>query len=236
MIIYPAIDIKGGKCVRLTQGLKDQEKVYYDWPQEVARLWQEKGARWLHVVDLDGAFGGRLRNYEIVKEMVASARIPIQIGGGIRSLENIEAWLALGIKRVILGTKALEDPVMLKEALKRFSEEIVVSIDAKNGLVTTEGWVKTSSIKAVDFAMRLEAQGVRRIVYTDISRDGMLSGPNFEALENLKGAVGLEIIASGGISSLKDLTALQRMGIEGAIVGKALYEGRIDLAELGEFK
>lgn len=236
MIIYPAIDIKGGKCVRLTQGLKDQEKVYYDWPQEVARLWQEKGARWLHVVDLDGAFGGRLRNYEIVKEMVASARIPIQIGGGIRSLENIEAWLALGIKRVILGTKALEDPVMLKEALKRFSEEIVVSIDAKNGLVTTEGWVKTSSIKAVDFARKLEAQGVRRIVYTDISRDGMLSGPNFEALENLKGAVGLEIIASGGISSLKDLTALQRMGIEGAIVGKALYEGRIDLAELGEFK
>ncbi len=236
MIIYPAIDIKGGKCVRLTQGLKDQEKVYYDWPQEVARLWQEKGARWLHVVDLDGAFGGRARNYEIVKEMVTSATIPIQIGGGIRSLENIEAWLALGIKRVILGTKALEDPVMLKEALKRFSEEIVVSIDAKNGLVTTEGWVKTSSIKAVDFAMRLEAQGVRRIVYTDISRDGMLSGPNFEALENLKGAVGLEIIASGGISSLKDLTALQRMGIEGAIVGKALYEGRIDLAELGEFK
>lgn len=236
MIIYPAIDIKGGKCVRLTQGLKDQEKVYYDWPQEVARLWQEKGARWLHVVDLDGAFGGRVRNYEIVKEMVTSATIPIQIGGGIRSLENIEAWLALGIKRVILGTKALEDPVMLKEALKRFSEEIVVSIDAKNGLVTTEGWVKTSSIKAVDFAMRLEAQGVRRIVYTDISRDGMLSGPNFEALENLKGAVGLEIIASGGISSLKDLTALQRMGIEGAIVGKALYEGRIDLAELGEFK
>jgi phosphoribosylformimino-5-aminoimidazole carboxamide ribotide isomerase len=187
-------------------------------------------------VDLDGAFGGRARNYEIVKEMVTSATIPIQIGGGIRSLENIEAWLALGIKRVILGTKALEDPVMLKEALKRFSEEIVVSIDAKNGLVTTEGWVKTSSIKAVDFAMRLEAQGVRRIVYTDISRDGMLSGPNFEALENLKGAVGLEIIASGGISSLKDLTALQRMGIEGAIVGKALYEGRIDLAELGEFK
>lgn len=236
MIIYPAIDIKGGKCVRLTQGLKDQEKVYYDWPQEVARLWQEKGARWLHVVDLDGAFGGRARNYEIVKEMVTSATIPIQIGGGIRSLENIEAWLALGIKRVILGTKALEDPVMLKEALKRFSEEIVVSIDAKNGLVTTEGWVKTSSIKAVDFAMRLEAQGVRRIVYTDISRDGMLSGPNFEALENLKGAVGLEIIASGGISSLKDLTALQRMGIKGAIVGKALYEGRIDLAELGEFK
>lgn len=236
MIIYPAIDIKGGKCVRLTQGLKDQEKVYYDSPQEVARLWQEKGARWLHVVDLDGAFGGRARNYEIVKEMVTSATIPIQIGGGIRSLENIEAWLALGIKRVILGTKALEDPVMLKEALKRFSEEIVVSIDAKNGLVTTEGWVKTSSIKAVDFAMRLEAQGVRRIVYTDISRDGMLSGPNFEALENLKGAVGLEIIASGGISSLKDLTALQRMGIEGAIVGKALYEGRIDLAELGEFK
>lgn len=236
MIIYPAIDIKGGKCVRLTQGLKDQEKVYYDWPQEVARLWQEKGARWLHVVDLDGAFGGRARNYEIVKEMVTSATIPIQIGGGIRSLENIEAWLALGIKRVILGTKALEDPVMLKEALKRFSEEIVVSIDAKNGLVTTEGWVKTSSIKAVDFAMRLEEQGVRRIVYTDISRDGMLSGPNFEALESLKGAVGLEIIASGGISSLKDLTALQRMGIEGAIVGKALYEGRIDLAELGEFK
>lgn len=236
MIIYPAIDIKGGKCVRLTQGLKDQEKVYYDWPQEVARLWQEKGARWLHVVDLDGAFGGRVRNYEIVKEMVTSATIPIQIGGGIRSLENIEAWLALGIKRVILGTKALEDPVMLKEALKRFSEEIVVSIDAKNGLVTTEGWVKTSSIKAVDFARKLEAQGVRRIVYTDISRDGMLSGPNFEALENLKGAVGLEIIASGGISSLKDLTALQRMGIEGAIVGKALYEGRIDLAELGEFK
>ncbi|GAB6086185.1 1-(5-phosphoribosyl)-5-[(5-phosphoribosylamino)methylideneamino]imidazole-4-carboxamide isomerase [Alkaliphilus crotonatoxidans] len=236
MIIYPAIDIKGGKCVRLTQGLKNQEKVYYDWPQEVARLWQEKGARWLHVVDLDGAFGGRARNYEIVKEMVTSATIPIQIGGGIRSLENIEAWLALGIKRVILGTKALEDPVMLKEALKRFSEEIVVSIDAKNGLVTTEGWVKTSSIKAVDFAMRLEEQGVRRIVYTDISRDGMLSGPNFEALENLKGAVGLEIIASGGISSLKDLTALQRMGIEGAIVGKALYEGRIDLAELGEFK
>lgn len=236
MIIYPAIDIKGGKCVRLTQGLKDQEKVYYDWPQEVARLWQEKGARWLHVVDLDGAFGGRARNYEIVKEMVTSATIPIQIGGGIRSLENIEAWLALGIKRVILGTKALEDPVMLKEALKRFSEEIVVSIDAKNGLVTTEGWVKTSSIKAVDFARKLEAQGVRRIVYTDISRDGMLSGPNFEALENLKGAVGLEIIASGGISSLKDLTALQRMGIEGAIVGKALYEGRIDLAELGEFK
>ncbi len=234
MIIYPAIDIKNGKCVRLTQGLADQEKVYYDSPVEAAKMWQAQGATWLHVVDLDGALGGRALNQGILRDMMNQIEIPIQIGGGIRSLTDIEVWLNLGAARVILGTKALDDPPMVREALKRFQDQIVVSIDAKDGMVTTEGWVKTSTLKAVEFARELEEQGVKRIVYTDISRDGMLTGPNFEALGQLKEAVAVEIIASGGIASLQDLLKLKEMNLGGAIVGKALYEGCIDLKKLGE--
>lgn len=234
MIIYPAIDIRNGKCVRLTQGLADQEKVYYDSPVEAAKMWQAQGATWLHVVDLDGALGGRALNQGILRDMMNQIEIPIQIGGGIRSLTDIEVWLNLGAARVVLGTKALDDPPMVREALKRFQDQIVVSIDAKDGMVTTEGWVKTSTFKAVEFARELEEQGVKRIVYTDISRDGMLTGPNFEALGQLKEAVAVEIIASGGIASLQDLLKLKEMNLGGAIVGKALYEGRIDLKKLGE--
>ncbi len=231
MRLYPAIDIKNGKCVRLTQGLIDEEKVYYETPEDVAVMWQQQGAEILHVVDLDGAFQGDSKNMDVINSMLKAVNIPIQVGGGIRSIEAIDTWLNLGVQRVILGTKALEDREMLKQSVDKYGDKIVVSIDAKNDYVATEGWVKTSNVTVLEFVKELEAIGVKTIVYTDISRDGMLQGPNFNNITQLKAFTNIEIIASGGVSSIEDLVKLKETGVEGAIVGKALYENKFNLQQ-----
>lgn len=232
MLIYPAIDIKNGRCVRLTQGLINEEKKYFDDPVEAAKLWKSQGAKVLHIVDLDGAFEGSPKNLSIIKNIIDEVDIPVQVGGGIRSLEAIDALLEAGAARAILGTKALEDKAMLEEAVKRYGNRIVVSIDAKGGYVATEGWVKTSEIAVLDFIKELELIGVDTIVYTDIARDGMLMGPDVEGLQAIKKAASIKVIASGGISNKEDLARLKEIGVEGAIVGKALYEGKINLTEI----
>ncbi|SES81914.1 1-(5-phosphoribosyl)-5-[(5-phosphoribosylamino)methylideneamino] imidazole-4-carboxamide isomerase [Natronincola peptidivorans] len=237
MMIYPAIDIKDGRCVRLTQGKFDEEKIYFNDPQEVAKLWQEKGAEVLHIVDLDGALEGKGKNLSIIQAIVDAVNIPVQVGGGIRSIEAIEQLMAIGVERVILGTKAIEDKEMLKKAIAGFGSRVVVSIDAKDGYVAVDGWTKTSSVAALDFAKELEEMGIKTIIYTDIARDGMLQGPNFKAISQLKQQVGIDIIASGGVATIEDLQLLSHIGVAGAIVGKALYEGKIDLSAVkGEMK
>ena len=234
MLIYPAIDIKNGKCVRLTQGVKDAETIYFDQPWVVARQFQEQGAGRLHVVDLDGAFDGVSKNDDAIQRIMEEVTIPVQTGGGIRSLERMETLFQCGIWRCILGTKALEDPDMLKEALNRHGEKVVVSVDAKDGWVALDGWTRTGTRRAMDFARELEQMGVKTLVYTDISRDGMMKGPNLEAIQLLRQAVSMEIIASGGVSCLEDVISLKKAGVEGAIVGKALYEGAISLQAIKE--
>ena len=232
MQLYPAIDIKNGKCVRLTQGAFDNEKIYADRPEEIARLWKEKGASFLHLVDLDGALKGRSVNEGVIRRIVEETGLPAEIGGGIRTAEAVKNMLDLGIRRVIIGTKAVERPEFMKELAETFGpDRIVAGVDAKNGMVAVEGWEKISSVSAVDLCLQMKEYGIRHIVYTDISRDGMLSGPNVEATKLLTEQTGLDVIASGGVSSLGDLKALDRAGISGAIIGKALYENRIDLAE-----
>ncbi|ABR46803.1 phosphoribosylformimino-5-aminoimidazole carboxamide ribotide isomerase [Alkaliphilus metalliredigens QYMF] len=232
MIIYPAIDIQGGQCVRLTQGKKEERKMYFDSPQAVAQRWQAEGAEFIHVVDLDGAFGKGEENMEAIEAIVKAVEIPIQVGGGIRSIEKIQQLLDLGVTRVILGTKALTDEAFLREAIEKYGDRIIVSIDAKEGYVATEGWVKTSSRRALDFAKSIEEIGVKRIVYTDIAKDGMLQGPNFDEIQRMKDSVGMEVIASGGISCETDLQGLKEMDVKGVIVGKALYEGKVQLGKL----
>lgn len=232
MIIFPAIDIRRGKCVRLYQGKIDQETVYNDDPILVAKKWEENGAKFLHIVDLDGAFTGNQQNKDIIKVIVKAVDIPIQVGGGIRTLDNAKEFLESGVKRVIVGTSAIKKEKFVEDLVGRFGDRIVVSIDAKNGYVCTDGWVSNSEISAVDFAKALEKKGVKTIVYTDISKDGTMVGPNFSALKELKENVSLSIIASGGIGEKKDIEELKRLDIYGAITGKALYEGKIKLEEL----
>lgn len=231
MIVYPAIDIRDGRCVMLTQGKFDQEKVYYENPEEVAKIWEDKGAQALHIVDLDGALEGESRNLDKIRKIIGAISIPIQLGGGIRSLETIKSLIDIGVGRVIIGTKAVEDRDMLKEAVGLYGERIVVGIDAKDGHVAVAGWTKTSEIRALEFAKEIEELGVKTIIYTDIARDGMLRGPNFQAIKNMKESLSVDLIASGGISSEEDLRELRKIGLAGAIVGKALYEGRIDLTK-----
>lgn len=233
MLIYPAIDIKDGKCVRLTQGDFNEEKVYFHNPARVARMWKDKGAKILHIVDLDGALEGRSKNLDVIQEIVKSVNIPVQLGGGIRSLDTIRELLDMGVDRVILGTKALEDKEMVKKAVDLYGRRIVIGIDAKNGYVAVEGWTKTSEIKALDFALEMEKIGVKTIVYTDISKDGMLMGPNFQATGELNEKVDMDVIASGGVGSIDDVRTLSKMNLAGVIIGKALYEGKIDLEEMG---
>ncbi|MDR5659752.1 1-(5-phosphoribosyl)-5-[(5-phosphoribosylamino)methylideneamino]imidazole-4-carboxamide isomerase [Serpentinicella sp. ANB-PHB4] len=232
MLVYPAIDIKDGKCVRLTQGKKDEETIYFEKPEDVAQQWESKGAKILHVVDLDGAFDGVSKNLPVIKKIVDAVNIPIQVGGGIRSLASIKGLLDVGVSKVILGTKALQDKEMLKEAVNLYKDKIVVSIDAHNGFVAVDGWVKTSEVSAVEFAKEVQEIGVKTIVYTDIARDGMMKGPNFESIAHLKKQVDIDIIASGGVSCPEDLTKLKEIDVAGAIVGKALYEGKVDLEKL----
>ncbi len=232
MQLYPAIDLKNGQCVRLKQGEFKDITVYSDKPEEIAAKWQSKGATFLHLVDLDGALAGHSVNKEVVRKIAATVSIPIQMGGGIRKEEDIEFVLSLGVSRVIIGTKAAENPEFIRNMVNKFGQErIVAGIDAKNGMVAVEGWEKISDITASDLANRMKEYGIRHVVYTDIARDGMLSGPNVDYTKKLTDETGLDIIASGGMSSMEDLKELYHAGIHGAIIGKALYENRIDLKE-----
>ena len=231
MIIYPAVDVKDGKCVRLVQGRFSDETIYSENPVEVALKWEKLGAPYLHVVDLDGARTGEPQNIAVISEMAVKLGIPIQLGGGIRSIESIEIILCKGIERIILGTSAVKDPQLVKKALGTFEKNIAIGIDAKNGMVAIEGWAKTSEFTAVGFAKKMEDLGAKTIIYTDISRDGMLAGPNLKAMEEMVKAVNIDVIASGGVSRLEDIKNLKSVGVAGAIIGKALYTGDIDLKQ-----
>jgi phosphoribosylformimino-5-aminoimidazole carboxamide ribotide isomerase len=230
MIILPAIDIKDGQCVRLFQGDYAQVTTYGDDPAAVALRWQEAGARWLHVVDLDGAKAGYPVNASLIGRIRAATSMQIEVGGGMRTLEHIEQVLAQGVDRVILGTVAITQRELVKQAVARWGERIAVGLDARDGWVAIAGWVETSQVRAVTLAQELAALGVQRFIYTDIARDGALSGPNFTALAEMQQASSAALIASGGVSSLADLHALNQSGVEGAIVGKAIYTGAVDLA------
>lgn len=231
MIIFPAIDLKGGQCVRLLKGDMQKATVFNDNPAAQARAFEAQGFRWLHVVDLDGAFAGKAANAQAVEAIVRAVGIPVQLGGGIRDAQSIERWLEGGVRRVILGTAAVRNPDLVREACRKFPGSIVVGIDARAGKVAVEGWAKTSEIAALELALRFEDCGVAAIVYTDIERDGALAGVNVEATAALAARLETPIIASGGVASLDDIRALQRRegdGIEGVICGRALYDGRID--------
>jgi phosphoribosylformimino-5-aminoimidazole carboxamide ribotide isomerase len=234
MIVLPAIDLKDGQCVRLEQGLMEKDTVYSDDPAAMARHWQDEGGEFLHLVDLDGAFAGVPKNREAIEAIVAAVDIPTELGGGIRDLETIEAYLKLGVSRVILGTVAKENPELVAEACRRFPGQIVVGIDAKNGLVAVRGWAEVTEKKAIDMAREMEVFGVTAIIYTDIARDGMMQGPNLEATAALAEAISIPVIASGGVSSLDDirnLLQIEASGIEGVITGKAIYDGALNLRE-----
>ena len=231
MEVIPAVDLRGGKCVRLYQGDYVKETVFSDDPVAMALRWQGEGAGWLHVVDLDGAASGEPVNLATVERIAATVSIPLQVGGGIRTLEALESVLGMGVQRVILGTVAIEEPALVEEACRRFGEGVVVSIDARDGLVAVRGWREGSTVQAAALSRQMEGLGVRRLVYTDISRDGTLTGPNFDALEALISQTKVPVIAAGGISSIEHLRRLVGLGVEGAIIGRALYTGDIDLRE-----
>ncbi len=232
MLIIPAIDLHQGKCVRLRRGERDQETIYSHDPAAVARKWQEAGARRLHVVDLDGAFEGKPANASTIAAIVSAVDIPVQLGGGIRDRITAEEAFGLGVSRIILGTAAVEQPDLLKKLVSLYGSRVLVGIDARDGVAATRGWVEGSTRRAVDLAQEMEQYGVSEIIYTDISRDGMLTGPNMEAMHEMARSLNIPVIASGGVSSVEDLLRLQtleELGISGAIVGQALYTGCIEL-------
>ena len=234
MIVIPAIDLKGGNCVRLEQGEMHRDTVFSDNPAAQALTWQQAGAELLHLVDLDGAFAGKPKNNEAISAILKAISIPAQLGGGIRDIATIDAYLSLGLSRVIIGTAAQRNPALVVEACQKFPGRIVVGIDAKNGMVAVQGWAELTDITAVDLAKKFEDCGVSAIIYTDISRDGMMGGPNLEATKSLAEAISIPVIASGGVSSLKDienLMTIEASGVTGAITGKAIYTGAFDLSE-----
>jgi phosphoribosylformimino-5-aminoimidazole carboxamide ribotide isomerase len=235
LTLYPAIDLKDGRCVRLRRGEMDQATVYAEDPGAQARVWQDVGFRRLHVVDLNGAFAGKPVNAAAVHSILSNVAIPVQLGGGIRDLAGIAAWLDAGIHRVILGSAAAKNPPLVLEACKTFPGRIAVGIDARDGFVATEGWAETSAMPATDLGLRFEDAGVVAIIYTDIGRDGMLSGLNLEQTVSMSQRLTTPVIASGGVGSLADLAALKEAAkgtrIEGVIVGRALYDGRVDPSE-----
>ncbi len=239
MLVIPAIDLKDGKCVRLRQGLMDDSTVYGDDPVSMAQRWVDAGARRLHLVDLNGAFAGTPVNGAAVTAIAKQfPKLPIQIGGGIRSIEIIEQYLHAGVSYVIIGTKAVKEPQFIAEVCKKFPNRIIVGIDAKNGLVATDGWAEVSSVKATALAQRFEQDGVTAIVYTDISRDGMMQGVNVEATVALAEASTIPVIASGGVTDMDDIRALKAVaakGILGAITGRAIYENTLNLTEAQAF-
>ncbi len=231
MIVIPAIDLKDGRCVRLRQGRLDEETVYSQDPAEVARRWESEGARVLHVVDLNGAVEGVPRNRAAVESILKAVKIPVQVGGGIRDLATVEAYLAAGAERVVLGTAVVQDAALLEEACRRFPGRVVVGVDAKDGRVAVRGWTAVADQEATDFVGRVAGLAVYAVIYTDIARDGMLEGPNLDALRRMAEVCPVPLIASGGITRTEDLRQLRALGpkVIGAIVGKALYEGRIAL-------
>jgi phosphoribosylformimino-5-aminoimidazole carboxamide ribotide isomerase len=231
MILYPAIDIRGGRCVRLIEGDFDRETTYDSDPSSAARRWVEAGAEWLHVVDLDGAVEGRPINGRAIAQIRAAVDVPIQLGGGLRLLTDVEDAFSAGVDRVILGTIALQDPELVISAVARWDDRIAVALDARDGRLATDGWLGQSDARAVDVAQRLARSQVRHFIYTDIRRDGTLTGPNVQGLNELIEQVDADVIASGGIASLDDIKAVATVGASGAIIGRALYDGRIDLAE-----
>lgn len=234
MNLYPAIDLKDGNCVRLLHGEMDKATVFGHDPAAQARQFEQAGFRWLHIVDLNGAFEGRSANAPAVEAILKSITIPAQLGGGIRSMEHIERWLAAGVARVILGTVALKNPALVKEACRAYPGKIAVGIDAKQGYVAVQGWAETSQMQAVDLALKFEDAGVCAIIYTDIGRDGAMQGPNLEETAALAHAISTPVILSGGVSSVDDLKEIrqyEQVGIEGAIIGRALYDGAINPKE-----
>lgn len=234
MRLYPAIDIIDGKCVRLSQGDYSKKTTFAENPVEVAKMWQEQGGEFLHLVDLDGAKSGDMPNAELISQIAKELDIPVEIGGGIRNMEAIEKYLASGVNRVILGTVAIRNPELVKEAVSRFGEKIVVGIDAKNGAVAVSGWEEVSEVSALDLAKQMEGYGVKTIIYTDIATDGMLNGPNIEAMAEMAAHTSMNVVASGGVTSLEDLKRLKSTGVEGAIIGKALYTNHIKLSDAVE--
>ena len=233
MRIYPAIDIRGGKCVRLLKGDFEKETTFSDAPEEMAKKWEAMGAEYLHLVDLDGALAGMSKNLDTVKKILTAVHISCELGGGIRSMENIKEVLDTGVERVILGSVAVKNPALVKEACAKYGERIVVGIDAKDGMVAVDGWGVSSDVKVTELAKKMKAVGVKTIIYTDISRDGTLEGVNVEATARLAKESGVKIVASGGVRSEADIRALlphEREGIEGVIVGKSIYMGTLDLA------
>lgn len=234
MVIFPAIDIRGGKCVRLFKGDFARETVFSDRPEEMAAKWEAQGGSFLHLVDLDGALAGNSVNLNVVKNIVAAVHIPVELGGGIRTMENVDEVLALGVQRVILGSAAVSNPELVRQACQKYGDRVVVGIDARDGIVAVEGWGISGGVEAVALAKKMAGVGVRRIIYTDISRDGTLAGVNVEATARLARESGARVVASGGVSSIEDIRALlpyEKDGIEGVIVGKALYTGSLDLRE-----
>ncbi len=232
MFIYPAIDLLNGRAVRLRQGDYSRETVFSDDPVAVARKWVEQGADRLHVVDLDGAKAGKPVNGEVIRRIVAAAGVPVQLGGGIRTDADLDAVFSWGIRWAVLGSKALKDPAWLLRAAHNHPGRIVLGLDAKDGYVATEGWLDVSRVKAVDLARRVQDAPLAAVVSTDIATDGMMAGPNFAALAELKAAIDLPVIASGGVSSADDVLRLAQAGLPGAIIGRALYEGAIDLGSV----
>lgn len=236
LTLYPAIDLKDGQCVRLVRGEMDQATIFGTDPGAQAKTWQDSGFSWIHVVDLNGAFAGQTVNKDAVKSILSTVNVPVQLGGGLRDMAGIEAWLEAGVSRVILGSAAAKNPALVKEAAKAFPGRVVVGIDAKAGLVATEGWVETSDIPAIDLAKRFEDAGIAAIIYTDIARDGLKTGLNLDETLSLAQAVSLPVIASGGVAALNDIIALKQASItqpnlNGSILGRALYDGSLSARE-----
>lgn len=234
MILYPAIDLKDGQCVRLLRGEMDKATVFSDSPADQAKLFESEGAKWIHVVDLNGAFEGKPVNIDAVKSIIAAVNIPIQLGGGIRDIETIRSWIDAGVKRVVLGTVALKNPDLVKQACKEFPGQISVGIDAKDGVVAVEGWAEKSELTALELALKFEDAGVATIIFTNVNNDGMMQGPDIDETKSLAENISTPVIASGGVSSIEDLSSLKEIesfGVEGAISGRAIYEGKINIKE-----
>jgi len=231
MLIIPAIDIRNGKCVRLRQGNYAEETIYGDDPVAMAKKWQAEEARALHIVDLDGAKTGQLTSFEVIRKITQIAKVPVQVGGGVQSVETIQKLLSVGVSKIIIGTLALEDEALLKKLLSFYADRITVSLDSKNGTLAKRGWLEESDNSLIATAQKLEKLGVKNFIYTDVLKDGTLTQPNYEGIQELLNAIGVPLIVAGGISSLADIKQLKRMKVAGVIVGKALYEGRINIKE-----
>ncbi|HYF84041.1 MAG TPA: 1-(5-phosphoribosyl)-5-[(5-phosphoribosylamino)methylideneamino]imidazole-4-carboxamide isomerase [Clostridia bacterium] len=231
MRIYPAVDIYDGKCVRLKEGSLEKKEIFYENPVDAAKMWEQKGAAALHIIDLNGAFSGKTGNRAAVEKIINSVRIPVQIGGGLRSIADLTEALNIGAAKVIIGTGAVLDEELLENGIERYLDKIAVSIDAVDGFVAIKGWVNVSEFSAYNFASKIVGKGCKNIIYTDISRDGTMSGPNLDGIEKMCNVEGARITASGGVRSIDDLLAIKRTGAEGAIIGKALYAGVIKLED-----